>query len=111
MTPQTKATVITVCVLVGMVIVPVTLIVLRDWLLAAAVIVIYSFVLWLFFSEAYRVLRQYFLAPMIEDQQATQAFNGDPLKMHFYRGFRKFFNGNVNEQELQHWLERHRPQI
>ena len=111
MTPQTKATLITVSVLASMVLVPVVLIVLRVWLLAAAVVVIYSVLLWLFFSEMYKLLREYFLSPMLEDQQATHAFNGDPLKLHFYRGFRKFFNGDVNEQELQHWLERHRPQI
>jgi hypothetical protein len=111
MTPQTKASLTAAALLTSLVVVPAVLIAFRDWVLAVTVFVIYSAVVWLFLSEMYQLLKQYFLSPMIEDQQATAGFEGDPLKLHFYRGFRKYFDGEVNEEQLQHWLERHRPQI
>jgi hypothetical protein len=111
MTPQAKAIWQTVAVLVAGTAVPVLMVVLADYLNIIVIAVTYSAVLVLFFREMYLTINAALLRPMVEDQQATAAFEGDPLKLHFYRGFRKYFDGDVSEQELQHWLERHRPQI
>lgn len=111
MTPQTKAQVLTLAALVSVVAVPVLLIALHDWFYVMVIAVTYGAVLALFFREMYLIVNAELLRPIIEDQQATESFAGDPLKLHFYRGFRKFFDGNLDQDQLQHWLEHHRPQI
>lgn len=111
MTPQIKAMWQTLAVLAAITTVPVLMVVLADYINIIAIAVTYSTVLVLFFREMYLTIRAELIRPMMEDQQATTAFEGDPLKLHFYRGFRKYFDGDVNEQGLQHWLEQHRPQI
>lgn len=111
MTPTTKATVVTIGVLFGFAAIPVLLIMLANWLLVITIAITYSAVLYLFLTEMYQVIRGELLRPMLEDQKAISGFDGDPMKIHFYKGFRKYFNGEVDEQGLQHWLERHRPQI
>jgi len=35
------------------------------------------------------------------------SFHGDPEKIRFYKGFKKFFNGDVNAKQLQQWFENH----
>lgn len=111
MTPHAKAMWQTLAALAAITTVPVLMVVLADYLNVIVIVVTYSTVLVLFFREMYLTIRAELIRPMLEDQQATTAFEGDPLKLHFYRGFRKYFDGDVNEQGLQHWLEQHRPQI
>ena len=111
MTPHAKAMWQTLAVLAAIATVPVLMVVLADYLNVIVIAITYITVFVLFFREMYLTIRAELIRPMLEDQQATAAFEGDPLKLHFYRGFRKYFDGDVNEQGLQHWLEQHRPQI
>jgi LPS O-antigen subunit length determinant protein (WzzB/FepE family) len=109
MTPTTKATVITVAALISIAAVPVLLVVLQDWLAVIAIAVIYPAVLYLFFKNMYDLIRTELLQRMLEDKRIIDSFDNDPLKIHFYRGFKKYFDGDLDADRLKHWLEQHRP--
>ncbi len=109
MKAQTKATVLTVTALFSMVAVPVALIMLRDWLAVMAIAVIYPVIVWLFVINMYKEIRHVVLLPLLADEQAMQSLGSDPLKIHFYRGFKKYFDGDLDADGLQQWLQHHRP--
>lgn len=106
---QTKATVFTVTALLSMVAVPVLLVVLRDWLAVITIAVIYPVIIWLFVVNMYKEIRHVILLPLLADEQAIQSLGGDPLKIHFYRGYKKYFDGDLDADGLQLWLQNHRP--
>jgi hypothetical protein len=43
----------------------------------------------------------------IEEERVFHSFGGDPEKIRFYRGFKKYFDGDVNAKQLQQWFENH----
>ena len=109
MTPTTKSTVVTVSALVSIVMVPVLLVVFRDWIMVFIIAIVYAVLLYLFCTEMYQEIRRNLLIGLEEDQRVIDGFHGDPLKIHFYRGFIKHFRGDLTLEQLQHWLEHHRP--
>ncbi len=111
MTPVTKASVTAGAVLASIVIVPAVLIVFKDYVLITLIFVVYSAVLVLFFTEMYWQIRSHLLRRLEEDEEVTQAFAHSPLAMHYYRGFRKYFDGDLDKDQLETWLKRHRPDV
>ena len=111
MTPVTKASVIAGSVLASIVLVPTVLIVFRDYVLITLIFVVYSAVLVLFFTEMYWEIRRHLLRKLEEDEEVTHAFAHSPLAMHYYRGFRKYFDGDLNKDQLETWLKHHRPRV
>lgn len=111
MTPVTKASVTAGAVLASFVLVPAVLIVFRDYVLITLIFVVYSAVLILFFTEMYWEIRRHLLRRLEEDEKATEAFAHNPLAMHYYRGFRKYFDGDLDEDQLKTYLQHHRPRV
>lgn len=50
-------------------------------------------------------------AQALQESEIFHRFGGDPLKMHYYHGFKKHFDGDLTVAQLQHWLLQHRPRI
>ena len=85
----------------------VTVVLFREWfnlviflLSAAACIVIVVYHLYL---ELVPVIQ----AEVLENQEIEHRFHGDPQKMKFYRGFKKYFDGSLSSQGLEQWFKHH----
>ena len=109
MSPAIKATVITISVLMSIIVVPVLLVILHEYFYITVIAVVYSAFLYLFFTSMYELIRNEMLEELLDDEHATAAFHNDPLKIHYYRAFKKHFKGGLSLDGLEHYLEKHRP--
>jgi hypothetical protein len=107
MKPETETLLLVIGSLLGFLLLPIILITFRDYLLA--IITIFLFIT----SFAIVIYYGYIeLLPVIkkkhnEEKEIAQLFGNDPEKMRFYKGFKKYFDGDVNADGLKLWLETH----
>ena len=107
MNPVTKTLLILLGSIFSMFMVPAILILLRDYLLAILCIMLFVSCFGLFTYYAYIECYQIILAKQLEEEEIFLSFQGDPEKIRFYKGFKKYFDGEINAEGLQKWLENH----
>ena len=62
---------------------------------------------WILCYMSYKYYRLWKQIQKIQEQQIYHQFNGDPEKIRFYKGFKKYFDGELNIDELEHWFKHH----
>jgi hypothetical protein len=43
----------------------------------------------------------------LEEEEIQHRFSGDPEKMRFYRGFKRYFDGRLSSEGLKQWFKNH----
>jgi len=57
---------------------------------------------------SYEEVVAYIKREQLQEQEITHRFHGRPDAIRFYRAYKKYFDGDIDEQGLKHWLEHHR---
>lgn len=107
MNPVTKTLLIVLGSILGIFIVPAILIIFHEYINAFIFIisVLACFILFGYYS--YEEILLIFQRQQLEEEQIFQNFNGDPEKIRFYKGFKKYFDGNLNAEQLEKWFMNH----
>ena len=108
MNPVTKTLLIVSSSILGVFIVPLILILLHDYLLAILAITLFISCFLLFGHYMYIELYPIILEKQLEEEKIFHSFHGDPEKIRFYKGFKKYFDGSLDAKGLEKWFE-HRP--
>ena len=106
MKPTTKTFIIIGC-MTGAFAVPVIIIMLRDFIYLAIFVISFSMCLFILGYCGYQDLLLYIRREEIEEERIFHSFHGDLEKIRLYKGFIKFFAGNVSVEHLQEWFENH----
>ena len=61
----------------------------------------------LFGYYSYQDLLTILQKEQLEEERIFHSFNGDPEKIRFYRGFKKYFDGDLNLEQLEKWFLQH----
>lgn len=107
MKPTTKTTLFVIGVVASVFIVPATIVLLKDFLNLIIFIVSVVSVFFIFAREIYFELLLFVQRHDIEEQKIFAGFNHDPEKIRFYKGFKKYFDGDLNAEQLKTWLMSH----
>jgi hypothetical protein len=107
MNPRHKTIMMVVGSMIGLFLIPAILILLRDYLLAIIFITSCLAFLLIFSYAMYTELYSLMIQEQIDDDDAFHQFNGDPNKIHFYKGFKKYFKGELSAEGLEKWFENH----
>lgn len=107
MNPVTKTLLIVIGSILGIFLVPLLLIISRDYINAFIFIttVLACFILFGYYS--YQELLTTLEKEQLEEEEIIQRFDGDPEKIRFYKGFKKYFDGILSAKELEKWLIDH----
>ena len=107
MKAKTKTILIVLGSIASVFVVPAVIIICRDYLNAFFAITsfIFCFILVGYYSyvDLFTILNQ----QQIEEENIYHQFHGDKDKIRFYKGFKKHFDGDLNLEELERWLEKH----
>ena len=107
MNPITKTLLLILGTILAVFAVPAVLIMFHAYLNAffAIVLVLTCFVLFAYYTcqELLLELQQ----AQLEEEQIISRFSGNPEKIRFYRGFKKYFDGDLNSEQLEQWLMHH----
>ena len=107
MNPVTKTLIIVLGSILGIFVVPATLIIFHDYINAFLAIALFLACFILFGYYSYEELLPMIQREQLEEERIFHSFNGDPEKIRFYKGFKKHFDGDLNLEELQQWFENH----
>jgi putative exporter of polyketide antibiotics len=88
-------------------IVPTLLIIFRDWINVVIFILslLYCFIIVTY--ETYKEVYLFVSKEQREDEEAYHRFNNDPEKIRFYKGFKKYFRGDLTIEQLKHYFIHH----
>lgn len=107
MNPVSKTLLIIFGSLVGILGIPLILVILHEYVLAFTLIFVFLAVLALFvkgmFDELYPELRK----KHFEEEEIMHRFHGDKRTIAYYKGFKKYFDGDLSEDGLKKWLSHH----
>lgn len=91
----------------GIFLIPAIMIALREYLYAVISIgtIVTCFVLFVYhvYLDIFAVL----VGEHLEEENIIHRFNGDKEKIRFYRGFKKFFDGDFGVEGLKKWFMNH----
>jgi hypothetical protein len=107
MKSTTKTWLIVLGSVAGVFIVPAMLVLLHEYLNAIIFIIVFISCLALFSYQSYIILLPAIQRADLEEQEIKDRFHGDPEKMRYYRGFKKYFQGELNEEQLKRWFINH----
>lgn len=102
-----KATVWVAGSLIATLMIPFVIAVFYDFFLVVTVFFLVIGCFSLVFYELYKEILPVIIKDKLEEEEIIARFNGDPEKMRFYRGFKKYFRGELDPKQLQHWFEHH----
>lgn len=107
MNPVTKTLLIVLGSILGIFLVPLLLIVLHEYINAFIFITTVLACFILFGYHSYQELFPIIQQKQLEEEAIMARFNGDPEKIRFYKGFKKYFDGSLNADELKKWFMNH----
>lgn len=107
MKPTTKTLLIVLGSIGSVFMVPAIIILFYDYLYAFFAITLFIACFLLFGYHLYYELSPIIHQKQIEEEAIIHGFNGDPEKIRFYRGFKKYFDGDLNAEELKQWFIKH----
>lgn len=107
MNPTTKTMLIAVGSISAIFIVPALIIVLRDYLNIIIFIPLFIYCFGIVGYYLYHDLLPIIKQKQLEEDEIMRRFEGNPEKIHFYKGFKKYFDGELNAKELEKWLINH----
>lgn len=104
MNPVAKTLLIIFGFIIGILLIPVFLILLRDYINAIIFFVTVITLLVLFIYECYHEFYPIIHKEKMEEDEIFHRFHGDPEKMRFYKAFKKHFDGELSVDGLKEWL-------
>lgn len=107
MNPATKTLLLVAGSVLGIFLVPAVLIMFHDYINAFFAIVLTLACFWLFGYYSYQEFLPEIRRVQLEEEQIIAGFDGDPEKIRFYRGFKKYFDGSLNAKGLEQWFLNH----
>jgi len=107
MKSETKTWLIVLVSVAGVFIVPAILVLLHEYLNAIIFIITFILCITIFSYGGYIILLPEIQRADLEEQEIKDRFHGAPEKMRFYRGFKKYFAGELNEEQLKRWFINH----
>ena len=107
MKPETETLLLVMGSLLGFLLLPIILITLRDYLLAIITIflLIASFAIVIYYG--YIELLAAIKHKHKQEEDIVYLLGHNPEKMRFYKGFKKYFDGDLTADGLERWLETH----
>jgi hypothetical protein len=107
MNPVTKTLLIVLSSVLGIFLCPAILIIFHEYIYAFLAITLFLACFILFGYISYQELLPVLQREQLEEEQVMARFNGDPEKIRFYKGFKKYFDGNLNLEQLEKWFINH----
>lgn len=107
MKPTTKTTLIVIGSLASVFIVPAILIILHNYIYAFVAIFCFISCFILVGYYSYIEILPLIMREHLEEERIFLSFNGDPEKIRFYKGFKKYFSGELTLEQLEQWFEHH----
>lgn len=107
MTPQIKTGILVFTCISAVVIIPALLIAIHQYIYAIIVIASFSASFFLVANALYEEFILEITEAYLEEQEIMHRFNGDKEKIKFYKGFKKYFDGDITLEELEIWFEKH----
>lgn len=107
MNPITKTLLIIFGFLLAVLSVPILLIVFHDFVNIAIVIITFTGTLCLFVYECYHEYYPIIHKEKLEEEKIFHQFHGDPEKIRFYKGFKKYFDGDLDAKGLEKYFLHH----
>lgn len=102
-----KTLLIVLLVIASVFIVPAIIIILHEYLNAIVAItsIISCFIIfgYCFYIELLSILHK----EQQEEERIIQQFSGDLKKIYFYKGFKKYFDGDLDVESLKTWFKKH----
>lgn len=91
----------------GIFLIPAILIALRAYLYAiiaiGTIVTCFALFIYYLYLEIYPII----VREHLEEQEIMHRFNGDKEKIRFYKGFKKFFDGDFGVEGLKKWFMNH----
>lgn len=75
------------------------------YLITSILAILPSFLLFTYIC--YKDYSSWYIRVKMEEEEIFHQFHGDPEKIRFYKGFKKFFDGDLSIEELEQWFEKH----
>ena len=107
MNPVTKTLLLILGTILAVFAVPAVLIIFHDYLNAFFAVVLVLSCFGVFGYYTYQEFLPEFQQAQLEEDEIIARFEGDPEKIRFYRGFKKYFDGDLNSEQLEQWLIHH----
>ena len=107
MKPETETLLLVTGSVFGFFLIPTILIVLHVYLLAILFIGLLITNIVLLIYSGYIELLPIIQKKHLEDAEIFDRFHGDSSKIHFYKGFKKYFDGSLSAEGLKKWFENH----
>ena len=107
MNPVVKTLLLILISILSVFLVPAILIIFHDYIYAVIAITSFIACFVLFGYYSYVEFFPIFQREHIEEEKIFHQFHGDPEKIHFYKGFRKYFKGELSAEGLERWFENH----
>lgn len=107
MNPKTKTILIVMGTILSVFLVPAIIIILHEYIMAILAIglILGCFILFGFccYIEYYPLLQ----AKHQEEENIMHQFHGNKEMIRFYKGFKKYFDGDLSAEGLKIWLSKH----
>ena len=107
MNPVTKTLLVILSTIISIFLVPAVLIIFHDYIYAFLAITLFLACFILFGYYSYEELLPILQAKHIEEEQIIHGFSGDKDKIRYYKGFKKYFDGDLNPEQLKKWFVHH----
>ena len=107
MNPVVKTLLSILLSILGVFLVPAILIIFHDYIYACIAITSFVACVVLFGYYSYVEFFPMFQREHLKEEEIFQQFHGDPAKIHFYKGFKKYFKGELSAEGLEEWLLNH----
>lgn len=107
MNPVTKSFFIILGIILSVFLVPAILIIFHDYIYAFIAITSFAVCFLLFSYYSYKEIYLEIMWRHLEEELIKNRFNGDPEKIRFYKGYKKYFDGDLNLEELERWFINH----
>jgi hypothetical protein len=107
MNPVTKTLLIVLGTIVSVFAFPAILIVFHDYIYAFFAITLFITCFVLFGYYTYQEVYLDIMRKHLEEESIIHRFNGDKDKIRYYKGFKKYFDGELDLKQLRQWLIDH----
>ena len=107
MNPVVKTLLLILSTILAVFAIPVVLIIFHEYLNAFFAVVFFIACFVLFGYYTYQEFLPEIRRTQLEEAEIMARFEGDPEKIRFYRGFKKYFDGSLNAKGLEQWFLNH----
>jgi hypothetical protein len=107
MNPVTKTMLLIFGSIFGIFLIPAILIICHEYVNAFFAIFFFLASFFVFGYYSYIEFYPIYLKQQREEDDIFHQFHGDKEKIRFYKGFKKYFDGDLSKDGLEQWFEHH----